>query len=110
MTTVWETLKKGPDGLVPVITVDEESKAVLMLAYMNEEALLATERTGFMHYYSRSRKTLWKKGETSLHVQEVVDAFVDCDEDTLLFTVKQTGAACHTGNKTCFYRRLEDKE
>ncbi len=75
-----------------------------MQAYMNEEALRETLRTGYAHYYSRSRKTLWKKGETSGHVQKVISAAFDCDRDCLLLQIEQTGAACHTGNRSCFFQ------
>lgn len=99
---------KFKDGLIPVITQDVETKEVLMLAYVNEEAIKKTIETGFAHYWSRSRKKLWKKGETSGNVQEVVEIRVDCDNDALLYLVKQRGVACHTGNYSCFYRRLDD--
>ena len=105
---MWAHMKKNSDGMVPAITQDSETGEVLMMAYMNYEAFELTCRTGYMHYYSRSRETLWKKGETSGHVQKVVEARIDCDRDTLLYTVEQTGAACHTGNKNCFYTALED--
>jgi phosphoribosyl-AMP cyclohydrolase len=95
------------DGLLPVVVQDAQSRAVLMLAYVNEAALHATQETGFAHYYSRSRDRLWKKGETSGHVQRVVEVLVDCDQDTLLYLVEQTGPACHTYRSTCFYRRLD---
>lgn len=95
------------DGLLPVVVQDAQSRAVLMLAYVNEAALQATQETGFAHYYSRSRDRLWKKGETSGHVQRVVEVLVDCDQDTLLYLVEQTGPACHTHRSTCFYRRLD---
>ncbi len=95
------------DGLLPVVVQDAQSRAVLMLAYVNEAALQATQETGFAHYYSRSRDRLWKKGETSGHVQRVVEVLVDCDQDTLLYLVEQTGPACHTYRSTCFYRRLD---
>ena len=97
----WE---KHP--LIPTIVQDADSKEVLMLAYMNEEALQKTLATGFAHYYSRSREKLWKKGEASGNVQEVVDIRLDCDNDTLLLLVKQKGPACHTGRKSCFYKDL----
>ena len=105
---MWSNMKKNADGLVPAITVDYETGDVLMMAYMNEESFRLTCETGYMHYYSRSRDTLWKKGETSGHVQKVISGSIDCDRDTLLFRIDQTGAACHTGNRTCFYTNLED--
>jgi phosphoribosyl-AMP cyclohydrolase len=95
------------DGLVPVIVQDDETREVLMLAYMNCEAWLKTLETGKATYWSRSRNELWVKGETSGHVQLVKEILVDCDSDTLLLKVHQEGgAACHTGYKSCFYRRV----
>lgn len=105
---LWEHMKKNSDGLVPAITQDYETGDVLMMAYMNEEAFALTCKTGYMHYYSRSRDTLWKKGETSGHIQKVVEASIDCDKDTLLYRINQTGAACHTGNRSCFYTLLNE--
>ncbi len=91
-------------GLVPVIAQDNDSGEVLMLAYMNKEAWEKTIETGIVHYYSRSRNKLWKKGESSGNVQEVREIRVDCDNDTVLVKVKQVGdAACHTGYRSCFY-------
>jgi len=92
------------NGLVPVIAQELETGEVLMLAYMNREALDKTLATGKMHYYSRSRQKIWQKGETSGHTQALVTLYYDCDIDTLLAIVKQNGEACHTGNKSCFYR------
>ena len=105
---MWAKMKKNSDGLVPAITQDYENGQVLMMAYMNEEAFCLTCKTGYMYYYSRSRDTLWKKGETSGHVQKVIEAYIDCDKDTLLYKIDQTGAACHTGNRTCFYTELNN--
>jgi phosphoribosyl-AMP cyclohydrolase len=93
--------KKG-DGLVPVITQDVHSKDVLMLAYANKEALKLSFTTGVAHYWSRSRASLWKKGETSGHVQNIRSIKKDCDSDTLLYLVDQVGPACHRGTRTCF--------
>ena len=93
--------KKTP--LVPVVVQDADTNEVLMLAYMNEEAFELTRDTGYAHYYSRSRKRLWKKGESSGHVQEVVQMLLDCDADTVLLKVHQHGVACHTGRKSCFF-------
>lgn len=104
---MWAKMKKNSDGLVPAITQDFENNQVLMMAYMNEEAFCLTCETGYMHYYSRSRDSLWKKGETSGHFQKVIEAYIDCDRDTLLYKIDQTGAACHTGNRTCFYTELK---
>ena len=98
---------KFSDGLIPVIVQDATSGVVLMMAYANEEAVRLTEATGYAHYYSRSRKKLWKKGEESGHVQKVLRILADCDEDCLIYEVVQTGAACHTGYFTCFYRALD---
>ena len=94
-------------GLLPVITQEQESGKVLMLAYANLEAVRKTQETGYAHYWSRSRNTLWKKGESSGHVQQITEILVDCDEDTLLYKVSQTGPACHTGEKSCFFRKLQ---
>ena len=93
-------------GLLPVIAQDEISGAVLMLAYANLEAVKKTQESGFAHYWSRSRKALWKKGENSGHLQKIVEVLVDCDGDTVLYKVKQSGAACHTGATSCFFRKL----
>ena len=94
-------------GLLPVIAQEQASGKVLMLAYANLEAVRKTQETGYAHYWSRSRKTLWKKGESSGHVQQITEVLVDCDEDTLLYKVSQTGPACHTGEKSCFFRKLQ---
>lgn len=97
------------EGLVPAVVQDEKSGEVLMLAYMNKEAWLKTLATGKAHYWSRSRQSLWLKGETSGHVQLVCEVRLDCDEDTVLLKVKQLGgAACHTGYRSCFYRKWLD--
>ena len=95
------------DGLIPVVVQDAGTREVLMVAYANAEAVQKTGETGFAHYYSRSRKKLWKKGEESGHVQQVQEIRVDCDEDCLLYLVRQEGAACHTGYRSCFYRTIE---
>lgn len=94
-------------GLVPCIAQDADTGEVLTLAYMNEEALGLTESTGEIHYFSRSRQKIWKKGETSGNVQKVRQLRVDCDGDALLALVEPAGPACHTGERTCFYRGLE---
>jgi phosphoribosyl-AMP cyclohydrolase len=97
------------DGLVPAIAQDDDSGEVLMLAYMNEEAWRKTLETGVVHYWSRSRQKLWKKGESSGNVQEVREIRVDCDEDCVVIRVNQIGgAACHTGYRSCFYRVVRD--
>ncbi|MCC7281331.1 MAG: phosphoribosyl-AMP cyclohydrolase, partial [Acetobacteraceae bacterium] len=94
----------GPDGLVPAIAQAHGSGEVLMLAWMNAEALEATIRTGRATYFSRSRKGLWRKGETSGQVQHVRDIRLDCDGDAVLLLVDQVGVACHTGRRSCFFR------
>jgi phosphoribosyl-AMP cyclohydrolase len=93
------------DGLVPVIAQDSTSGAILMHAWMNREALERTLKTGEMTYWSRARRALWRKGETSGHTQRLVEAWIDCDCDTLLMKVEQIGPACHTGTETCFFRQ-----
>lgn len=104
----------GPDfdkgeGLAPAVVQDDRSGEVLMLAYMNEEAWLKTLETGKAHYWSRSRQSLWLKGETSGHVQLVSEIRLDCDNDTILLKVRQVGgAACHAGYSSCFYRKWVD--
>lgn len=98
--------KKGR-GLIPVVVQDVESKEVLMLAYANEEALKKTLSTGYAHYWSRSRKRLWMKGETSGNTQKIKEVVTDCDYDTLLYVVEQKGPACHTGEYTCFHNKLK---
>ncbi|MCK9336643.1 MAG: bifunctional phosphoribosyl-AMP cyclohydrolase/phosphoribosyl-ATP diphosphatase HisIE [Arcobacteraceae bacterium] len=102
----WE---KG-DGLIPVITQDINTLEVLMLGYTNKEALELTLSTNEAHYYSRSKQRLWKKGETSGHIQKVKEVLIDCDEDTILLKVEQVGVACHTGRKNCFFRTIEGAE
>ncbi|MEO8090841.1 MAG: bifunctional phosphoribosyl-AMP cyclohydrolase/phosphoribosyl-ATP diphosphatase HisIE [Gemmatimonadales bacterium] len=92
----------GADGLVPVVTQESRSGDVLMVAFANRDALDRTLATGLAHYYSRSRGALWQKGETSGHIQRIVEVRLDCDGDTLLYRVEQTGPACHTGTRTCF--------
>ncbi len=101
-------LKYNKDGLIPAIVQDYENKEVLMLAYMNKEAFEMTLKTGLGTYYSRSRQSLWVKGETSGCFQHVKEIRYDCDADTLLLLVEQEGAACHTGNRSCFYRKAEE--
>ena len=94
-------------GLVPAIAQDAKSGEVLMMAWMNAESLSRTLSSGDVVYWSRSRKKLWRKGETSGHTQRLVEAYVDCDGDTLLLKVDQTGPACHTGAPTCFFRKVK---
>jgi len=97
------------NGLITAIAVEAERGDILMVAHMNREALEATLRTGIVHYWSRSRQALWKKGETSGQLQTIVDILVDCDQDALVLkvTVGGDGGACHTGARSCFYRRLQ---
>jgi phosphoribosyl-ATP pyrophosphohydrolase/phosphoribosyl-AMP cyclohydrolase len=104
---LFDKIKYDENGLVPVVAQEAESGKVLMLAYMNREALQRTVETGFAHYYSRSRKSLWKKGETSGHVQEVLSISPDCDNDSLLIKVLQKEAACHTGHYSCFFNEYD---
>lgn len=92
--------------LIPAIVVEEKNGAVLMLAYMNRESLQKTLETGYTWFYSRSRQELWNKGATSGHLQKVVSITADCDDDTLLVVVNQTGAACHTGSYSCFFKEI----
>jgi len=95
------------DGLVAAVAQDHRTGEMLMLAWMNLEALRLTLETGDVTYWSRSRGELWRKGATSGHTQKLVEAYIDCDGDALLFKVEQTGAACHTGNRSCFFRKLD---
>lgn len=110
MENITEALKFNEKGLIPVITQDCSTGEVLMLAWMNEEALKKTLETKKVHYWSRSRNELWLKGETSGHFQTLKSIRLDCDGDTLLLEVEQSGAACHTGNRSCFYREIIDGE
>ena len=110
MAAVKIDFAKG-SGLVPVIVQDYQTREVLMVAYMNEEAWEKTRATGKAHYYSRSRRGLWFKGEESGHFQEVKDVFIDCDNDTLLLQVNQIGgAACHEGYRSCFFRKDDNND
>ena len=94
------------NGLVPVITQDKDTNEVLMLAYMDKEALELSIKTNYAHYFSRSKQRIWKKGESSNHTQEIMSIKVDCDNDTILLKVTQNGVACHTGRKSCFFTDL----
>ncbi len=98
----------GADGLIPAIAQQHDSGEVLMMAWMNREALLETIATGAVCYWSRSRQRLWRKGERSGQVQRLVELRLDCDGDTLLLLVDQAGVACHTGRRSCFFRALRD--
>jgi phosphoribosyl-AMP cyclohydrolase len=97
------------DRLIPAIAQDARTGEVLMLAYMNDEALAKTRETGKAHYWSRSRKKLWLKGESSGHYQLVLEIRIDCDEDAILLLIEQVGGACHTGYRSCFYRTVDGK-
>jgi phosphoribosyl-AMP cyclohydrolase len=104
-------LKYDSNGLIPTIIQDAENSEVLMMAYMNAESLEKTVTTGYTHFWSRSRSKMWKKGETSGHVQEVKSILYDCDRDTLLIKVVQRGpGACHTGHRSCFYTDIGGSE
>ena len=102
MNIDWQ---KNP--LIPAIVQEANTKEVLMLAYMNKEAFEKSKESGFAHYYSRSRKRLWKKGESSGHTQQIVQMMLDCDGDTILLLVNQKGVACHTGKKSCFFTDIQ---
>ena len=100
-------LKYNPDGLIPAVVQDKESGEVLMVAWMNKRSLELTRETGQAHFWSRTRKELWLKGGTSGNIMHVFDILVDCDADTLLLQVSPAGPACHTGERTCFFRQLD---
>jgi phosphoribosyl-AMP cyclohydrolase / phosphoribosyl-ATP pyrophosphohydrolase len=102
-----ESLTFDANGLIPAIAQDSKTKEVLMLAYMNKESLQLSMKTGYATYWSRSRSKLWKKGETSGHVQRIKQLFLDCDKDTILLEVDQKGVACHTGEQTCFFTNVD---
>ncbi len=104
--------KFDKNGLISAIAQEKNSKTVLMLAHMNREALELSIKTGLAHYYSRSRKKLWKKGETSGEMQRIIEMRIDCDQDAILLLVEQLGKgyACHTGKKSCFYRAIENSQ
>jgi phosphoribosyl-ATP pyrophosphohydrolase/phosphoribosyl-AMP cyclohydrolase len=102
-----DDLEYDADGLIPAIIQDADTHEVLMMAYMNRNSLAESVKTGKTHFWSRSRQKYWMKGETSGHTQEIQEIATDCDADTLLIKVKQSGAACHEGYKSCFYRRYE---
>jgi phosphoribosyl-AMP cyclohydrolase len=110
MSDIWlNKINWSDDGLVQVVTQEAETKKVLMVAWMNREALKFTVETGEAHYWSRSRKKLWHKGEESGHVQKVKEIYLDCDADVLLLTVEQVGGiSCHTGRHNCFFNKFEN--
>ncbi len=105
---MFDDLKYDADGLIPAVIQDDENGEVLMVAYMNRDSLASTVATGKTHFWSRSRKKYWLKGESSGHTQEVRAVFIDCDKDCLLIRVRQHVAACHEGYRSCFFRRLEN--
>ena len=105
---LYDQLKFNPEGLIPAIVQEQSTGRVLMMAWMNRASLEKTLETGRTHFWSRSRQKFWMKGETSGHVQQVKGVAFDCDGDTLLIQVEQTGAACHEGYKSCFFRSASD--
>lgn len=105
-----DNLKYDDAGLIPAIITDQQTGDVLMMAWMNRESLQSTIETGFTHFWSRSRKKFWKKGESSGHTQQVHSVRTDCDKDVLLIAVTQIGAACHDGFRSCFYNDLDLKQ
>ena len=107
---IAETLKYDGNGLIPAIVQDVENREVLMMGFMNKEAVARTLETRRVTYWSRSRQKFWVKGETSGHFQHVVDIRADCDKDCLLVFVRQEGVACHDGYRSCFYRRIDGDE
>jgi len=107
--SLLESITFNDAGLVPAIAQDATSGRVLMMAWMNREAIEQTLATGFAHYYSRSRQQQWKKGESSGHVQKVQAIYLDCDGDTMLLKIEQQGPACHTNRESCFYKQLQDQ-
>jgi phosphoribosyl-AMP cyclohydrolase len=102
-----DTLAFNKDGLIPAIAQQHDTGEVLMLAWMNRESIAQTLRTGHVTYWSRSRQQLWRKGDTSGHAQRLIEMRIDCDSDTLLLQVDQTGPACHTGERSCFFKKVE---
>jgi phosphoribosyl-AMP cyclohydrolase len=107
--SLLDAISWSADGLIPVVAQEQTSGRVLMLAWMNREALATTIREGQAVYWSRSRRRLWRKGEESGHIQRVLEIRLDCDNDTLLLIVEQLGGiACHTGRESCFFQRLQD--
>lgn len=98
------------NGIIPVVAQDSTSLEILMVAYTNKEALEFTLKTGYAHYFSRSKQRLWKKGEESGHTQKIMEILLDCDNDTLVYKIEQKGVACHTGRKSCFFTNLKNDE
>ena len=107
--SLLDSIKFNDAGLVPAIAQDARTGRVLMMAWMNAEALDQTLSTGFAHYYSRSRQQQWEKGKSSGHVQKVLEIYLDCDGDTLLLKIEQTGPACHTNRESCFYKQRQNQ-
>lgn len=107
--TWLDEVKWNEKGLAPVVTVEAETGELLMQAWANREALQATVKEGRAVYWSRSRGRIWRKGEESGHVQKLVEVYLDCDSDTICYRVKQVGVACHTGRRSCFFRKFEDE-
>ncbi|WEU39930.1 MAG: phosphoribosyl-AMP cyclohydrolase [Candidatus Odinarchaeum yellowstonii] len=100
---------KKMNGLIPVVVQDITDNRVLMVAFADKEAVIKSLTKGFTHFYSRSRKKIWMKGDTSGHTQKIIEVYLDCDNDTILFKVEQNIAACHTGFRSCFYRKMNEK-
>ncbi|MDA0782522.1 MAG: phosphoribosyl-AMP cyclohydrolase [Rickettsiales bacterium] len=105
---IIETVKFNDDGLVPAIVQDSKTNEVLMMAWMNADALRESINNNRMYYFSRSRNRLWKKGETSGQIQKIIELRLDCDNDTILAIVEQEGVACHTGRKSCFFKTVDN--
>ena len=110
LSSVFETLQFDAAGLIPAVAQQHDTGEVLMVAWMNRDAVAATLAAGQVSYWSRSRQKLWRKGESSGQIQKLVEMRVDCDGDTLLLLVDQTGVACHTGRRNCFFRAVRDGE
>jgi phosphoribosyl-AMP cyclohydrolase len=108
MSGILDDVSFNAEGLVPAIAQDAENGEVLMMAWMNRDALEETLRTGRVVYWSRSRQARWRKGDTSGHIQELIELRLDCDGDALLLKVRQKGPACHTGERSCFFRKAGD--
>lgn len=106
MEEIIKKLKFDQNGLIPAIAQDAKNGEVLMMAWMNEESLRLTLASGYATYFSRSRNSLWKKGDTSGHLQKIISVSADCDFDCILLSVEQVGAACHTGERSCFFNKI----
>ncbi len=110
MEEIIKKLKFDQNGLIPAIAQDQKNGEVLMMAWMNEESLRLTLSSGYATYFSRSRNSLWKKGDTSGHFQKVISLTADCDFDCILMKVEQVGAACHTGERNCFFNKFDESD